>query len=111
LSINDINFDRVSFGGRTILQKRMFETIKDHTFIMIQVGEFLGFNDHMNRVNYLISNGVENQNSSGIYDFTDIKLESKEGDAEAADVAVEEGEEAVDVPVEGDAIEEEVSKK
>jgi len=55
----------------------------------------------MYRVNYLVSCGIENQNTTGVYDFSNIKLDSKETEVEPekpeAEVEVEAEEEVAEV--------------
>jgi len=62
----------------------------------------------MNRVNYLISNGIENQNTSGVYDFSHIKLETKSGESaiEAEIPVVDEVEKVLVEEEEGEALSE-----
>jgi len=109
---HDINFDKFSYTGKAILIKRIYESFTGFKPIFINGSEFFNLNDHMNRINYLISNGLENNNTSGVYDFSQIKLTSRDTEQPAAEVepaveeAEKEGEEEDDVVAEVEGEEE-----
>jgi len=78
LSAGDINFDRFTLSGIALLDKRTYESFTDYKSVFLNGYELINLNDHMNRVNYLVSNGIENNNTSTTYDFTGIPLSGKE---------------------------------
>jgi hypothetical protein len=103
LTNSDINFDRFTMRGQSLIAKRVYDSFEGYKAVFINGNEFYNFNDHMNRVNLLISNGIESQNTSGTYDFSHIKLETKET-KETAEVEVP-AEEAEKVEVEEEEVE------
>jgi len=109
LNQSDINFDRFSLNGRAIITKRIYESFPGYKAVFVNNNEFYNLNDHMNRVNYLISNGIENQNTTGTYDFSHIKLETKEGSTEVEAPAEETAEKVEEE--EAEALEEEVEEE
>ena len=58
LTNKEINSDKVSLGGRALVTKRIYESFTDYKSVFINAVEFIKLNDHMNRVNYLISHGI-----------------------------------------------------
>lgn len=76
----DINFDRTSYSGVIGILKRLYESYKNqgvNKIIFINMSEFLGLGDHMSKINLLISEGIENRNVEGNYDFSKIQLKQK----------------------------------
>ena len=53
----DFNVDKVSYRGTVLIAKRIYESFTDYKTIFINGLEFYKLNDHMLRINYLISNG------------------------------------------------------
>ena len=53
----DFNFDKISYTGKTLITKRIYESFTDYKTIFINGLEFYKLNDHMLRINYLITNG------------------------------------------------------
>jgi len=52
---NEINFDRVSFSGRMILLKRIYENLNSDLKVVFVNGlEFNSITDHISRVNFLV---------------------------------------------------------
>eukprot|EP00825_Cyclidium_porcatum_P049169 TRINITY_DN8436_c0_g1_i1.p1 TRINITY_DN8436_c0_g1~~TRINITY_DN8436_c0_g1_i1.p1 ORF type:complete len:581 (+),score=157.95 TRINITY_DN8436_c0_g1_i1:105-1847(+) len=77
----DVNFDKTTYVGKIFLLKKIYEALKPqgvNKVILINLAEFIGLVDHMTRVNLLVSEGIENHNVEGKYDFSSIKLKQKQ---------------------------------
>eukprot|EP00331_Platyophrya_macrostoma_P014791 CAMPEP_0176466898 /NCGR_PEP_ID=MMETSP0127-20121128/38162_1 /TAXON_ID=938130 /ORGANISM="Platyophrya macrostoma, Strain WH" /LENGTH=1169 /DNA_ID=CAMNT_0017860145 /DNA_START=43 /DNA_END=3552 /DNA_ORIENTATION=+ len=99
----DLTLDQYHLKGAAILKKRTLEaSAPGNTVVLFNAPEFVRLVDHMSKINYLISIGVESNNTSGVYDFSHIKTEATEE---------EEGELAQPEKVEVEATEEEDQKK
>eukprot|EP01016_Furgasonia_blochmanni_P035893 TRINITY_DN4028_c0_g1_i6.p2 TRINITY_DN4028_c0_g1~~TRINITY_DN4028_c0_g1_i6.p2 ORF type:complete len:207 (-),score=73.02 TRINITY_DN4028_c0_g1_i6:130-750(-) len=67
-----INFDRYSLNGVGQIMKRVYESFEGYKPIFLNIAEFNNLGDHMSKINYLIALGIENNNVSGVYDFSHI---------------------------------------
>ena len=69
-----INFDRFTFSGIGMLYTRLFKSVlaEDEKFTFISIGDFFKQPDNMSKINYLIGQGIENENLSGTFDFSEL---------------------------------------
>lgn len=88
----EINFDKITLSGRGILKKRIYQSFDGYTPIFINFGEFMSSPEHMQKINYLIAAGIENQNSSGLYDFSSIDKSQTGPEDDSASIKIEEPE-------------------
>jgi hypothetical protein len=70
--MSEINFDKSTFNGKTNIIGRIYEKL-DQKSVIFNVCEYKGCVDHMSKINYLSSLGIQNNNTSGDYDFSHIK--------------------------------------
>jgi len=66
------NFDRFTFNGKSVLTLRVFKNLleEDEKFVYVSLYEFMKALDNMSRLNYLIAQGIENENTTGTFDFS-----------------------------------------
>lgn len=86
-----INFDKFTFSGMGTLSMRFMKTMIEEgdSLIYISINDFFKNSDNMSKLNYLISQGIENQNETGTFDFSAIEesMSSSESDNEESDVS------------------------
>lgn len=99
---NQINFDKFTFTGVGALSIRLYKTlmVEDESFTYLSISDFFKTPDNMSKLNYLISQGIDNENLSGTFDFSEISPDatssSDEDGTSSSDSDAEDVTEAVD---------------
>eukprot|EP01017_Pseudomicrothorax_dubius_P007284 TRINITY_DN1223_c0_g1_i10.p1 TRINITY_DN1223_c0_g1~~TRINITY_DN1223_c0_g1_i10.p1 ORF type:complete len:389 (-),score=139.10 TRINITY_DN1223_c0_g1_i10:97-1227(-) len=111
----DLNFDKFSLTGKAVIHKRIIESFQKQGYKVATVNwvDFSEVQEHLTRVSYLVSAGIES-NNQGTYDFSNIKLEEsrKKENREAEAVEADEGKaDAASDRLDLDAEEDDVPKK
>ena len=78
-----MNFDKFTFGGKGAMIMRLYKGFltEEEKFSYISISDFFKQPDNMSKINYLISQGIENENLTGTFDFSSMPEEFQE-DAE-----------------------------
>jgi len=82
-----INFDNFTFTGTGALTTRFYKGLlkEDENFTFVSLSDFFRQQDNMSKVNYLIGQGIENDNVSGEFDFTGLGLSDDDKDTSGSD--------------------------
>lgn len=75
---SDVNFDKLSLSGRSLLTKKIYQSFDGYKSTFINMSEFNSIPEPMNKVNHLVSIGIQDNNKEGLYDFSTIDPSSKE---------------------------------
>ena len=74
IGMREVNFDKFTLTGNGALKMRSMRSLatEDETFVYLSINDFLSSVDNMSKVNYLTSQGVDNENVTGAFDFSEL---------------------------------------
>ena len=75
--MRDINFDKKSLKGNSIVMSKIYKSFSDHTTIFVSLAELNSNADHLSKVKYLQELGIKSPVNENEFDFSLIKTTEK----------------------------------